>query len=318
LFIAECGDAIRAAALAAGIAEREVFIVERGFKWDALEASASNFSLFGDRKLFDVRIPNGKPDATGAAFLTRYAESSEDSSNVLLVTLPRADKTMQNSAWFSALASHGTVVPVVTVEREALPKWIEQRAKKAGLTLAPDAISFLAASCEGNLLAARQEIEKLALLFPSNEDGSAKTVSLEEVESAISDVARFDVFQLSEAWLAGDAARAIQILKSLEEEGEAPTLIVWQFSEDIHALAAIRAETLHGMPTQQAVRNARVWGRRAGAMERANARVGNATIPKLLRRLSDLDALAKGLKFNMKQRDLWQALTDAVLLLAKK
>jgi hypothetical protein len=167
--------------------------------------------------------------------------------------------------------------------------WIAARLARQKQRASADTLQLLADTTEGNLLAAQQEVQKLGLLLPEGELDPAA------VEQAVADVARFDVFQLSEAWLAGDAARACRILASLEAAGEGLPLLLWQLGEDIHALAAVLAAAASGTPVGVAVRSARVWGKRQAAMERAAQRVAPAAIPRLLTRLDRLDALAKGI-----------------------
>ena len=307
LLALEAGDAIRAAARAAGALEREVLVVEPGFKWDAFLGANANASLFGDRKVVDLRIPSGKPGVEGGKALEAYA-ANPNPDNVTLITLPRLDRTAQASAWFGALADAGVAIAVYPVEREALPGWIAARLARQQQRATRETLTFLAENCEGNLLAARQEIEKLALLLPPGE------LAHEDVERAVADVARYDVFQLSEAWLAGDAARALRILGALRDEGDAPTLAVWQLSEDVHALAAVQTMVRTGTSVATAVKSARVWGRRQGALERAADRVPVALMPALLLALARLDALAKGLG----RGNAWEELATTALALAGK
>jgi DNA polymerase-3 subunit delta len=199
------------------------------------------------------------------------------------------DRAAQSSAWFTALAHAAEVIAVQPVERDALPRWIAARLARQRQKASPETLAFLADHCEGNLLAARQEIEKLALLLPEGDLDPAA------VESAVADVARYDVFAASAAWLAGDAARALRVLSVLEAEGEAVTLATWQMSEDVHALASVIAQVRDGVPQGVAIRNARVWGKRQAALEQAVRRVAPAQIPVLIAALARLDALAKGL-----------------------
>ena len=304
LLALEAGDAIRAAARAAGSAEREVLVVEPGFKWDAFLAANANLGLFGERKLVDLRIPTGKPGVEGAKALERYA-TAPNPDHVTLVTLPRLDRATQTSAWFSALADAGVVIEVRPVEREALPRFIAARLAAQGQQAGKDILAFLADQCEGNLLAARQEIDKLALLLPQGPLDPAA------VERVVADVARYDVFQLSEAWLAGDAARSLRILAVLESEGEAVNLAVWQLGEDLHALAGVQRAVETGTPLATAVRNARVWGRRQNALERAARRVTAETLTPLIAALARLDALAQGIGVG----NPWEALQRAALAL---
>ena len=288
LLAMEAGDAIRAAARRAGCEERDIFVAEPGFRWDALMAANANLGLFGSRKLVDLRIPSGKPGTEGARAL-EYCAAHPSPEQTLLVTLPRLDRATQSSAWFSALVDAGVSIAVVPLATEEVPAWIAARLALQKQRVGRETLAFLAQSCEGNLLAARQEIEKLGLLLPEGD------LDADTVERAVTDVARYDVFQLSEAWLAGDAARALRIIAALEAEGEGIQLLLWQLSEDIHALAFALEAAASGTPVSVAIRNARVWGRRQTAMERAARRFDSRAIASLLGALARLDALSKGI-----------------------
>lgn len=305
LLALEAGDQIRAAARAAGFDDREVLVAETGFKWDALAAANRNLGLFGSRRLIDLRLPGGKPGIEGARVLEDCAKDPA-ADTITLITLPRLDRAATNSAWFAALERAGVTVPVYPLERDELPQWIAARLKRQQQRASADTLQFLADATEGNLLAAQQEVHKLGLLLPEGDLDPAA------VEEAVADVARFDVFQLSAAWLAGDAVRACRILAALEAAGEGLPLLLWQLAEDVHALAAVLAAAAGGTPVNAAVRAARVWGKRQAAMERAAQRVAPAAIPRLLARLARLDALAKGVGLG----NAWDELREAALLLA--
>jgi DNA polymerase-3 subunit delta len=305
LFAIEAGDAVRAAARRAGCAERDVLVADSAFRWDALLAANANLGLFGARKMIDLRIPTGKPGTEGAKALEAYAQSPNP-DYVTLVTLPKLDRPAQQSSWFCALAAAGVVIAVYPLERDELPAWIAGELARARQRASPATLAFLADRCEGNLLAARQELEKLALLLPEGE------LAQEAVERAVADVARYDVFDLSVACLGGDAARVLRIIAALEAEGEGLPLLVWQIGEDIHALAAVFDAAARGVPAAAAVRSARVWGRRQAALERAARRVKPHAIAPMLRALAALDALAKGLG----RGNPWDELRTLALTLA--
>jgi DNA polymerase III subunit delta len=305
LLAIEAGDAIRAAARAAGCEEREVLVVEPGFKWDAFSGASRNLGLFGTRKLVDLRIPSGRPGIEGARALEDCA-AHPGPDTTTLITLPRLDRAASSSAWFTSLEQAGIAVEVYPLERADLPRWIASRLALQQQRASAETLQFLADTTEGNLLAARQEIEKIGLLLPQGDLEQAA------IEDAVTDVARFDVFQLSEAWLSGDAARACRILVALENEGEGVPLLLWQLGEDLHALAAVLASTASGTPVAVAVKSARVWGKRQSAMERAARRVTPSAIQPLLTQLARLDALAKGIG----RGNVWDHLRDVALALA--
>jgi DNA polymerase-3 subunit delta len=302
LLAIEAGDQIRAAARAAGFDQREILVAEPGFKWDAFAAANRNLGLFGERKLIDLSIPSGKPGVEGARVLEDCA-ANPSADTVTLITLPRLDRGAQASAWFAALEHGGVSVAVYPLERGELPQWLGARLARQKQRVSEETLQFLAEATEGNLLAAKQEIEKLALLLPEGE------LEHDAVERAVADVSRFDVFQLSEAWLAGDASRALRILAALEAAGEGVPLLLWQLGEDLHALASVLTATAAGTPVAAAVRTARAWGRRQGALERAARRVDPATLRPLLIRLARLDALAKGIG----RGNIWDELADTAL-----
>src|SRR2546423_3187302 len=305
LLALEAGDQIRAAARRAGCEEREVLVVEQSFKWDAFIAANANLTLFGSRKLVDLRIPSGKPGVEGARALEAYA-ANPNRDNITLITLPKLDRATQNSAWFVALSEQAATVAVQPIEREALPRWIAARLARQNQHAGNDVLTYIADRSEGNLLAARQEIEKLALVLPEGE------LALEDVEKATTDVARYDVFQASEAWLSGDAARTVRILNALEAEGDAVTLAVWQMTEDLRAVGSAQAALRQGQPIASALRNARVWGRRQSALERAVKRIGEAQVGAMLTVAARVDALAKGLT----EGSPWDALMSLALAVA--
>jgi DNA polymerase-3 subunit delta len=257
LFAIEAGDAIRAAARRAGCEEREVLVADPAFRWDALLAANANLGLFGARKMVDLRIPSGKPGIEGAKALEACAQAPNP-DHIMLITLPKLDRATQQSAWFSALGKVGVVIAVYPLERDELPAWIAARLARADQRATKETLAFLADRCEGNLLAARQEIEKLELLLPEG------LLAHDAVERAVADVARYDVFDLSAACLGGDAARTLRIIAALEAEGEGVPLIVWQLGEDLHALSAVLEAVAGGVPLGAAGRAARGGGERQG------------------------------------------------------
>jgi DNA polymerase-3 subunit delta len=271
LLIQEAGDALRAAARAQGFTERTVHTVAGAhFDWSEVLAAGGSLSLFAERQIVEIRIPSGKPGKDGSVAIQQLAESARDNdSTLLLFVLPRLDKATRTSAWFVALENGGVTIPIDPVERAALPQWIAQRLQRQGQRVTSGeegqrTLQFFADRVEGNLLAAHQEVQKLALLYPEGELG------FEQVENAVLNVARYDVFKLSEAVLGGQIARAQRMLDGLRAEGEAEVLVHYTLAEDIRALKRVKDAMNAGRPLPLALREARVWGR-AGAPVRARA-----------------------------------------------
>jgi DNA polymerase-3 subunit delta len=297
LLAIEAADAIRAAARQAGYTERETLIAEPGFKWAALRNSAQSMSLFSDRKVIDLRIPSGKPGVEGAQALQDHCEML-NADTLTLISLPKLDGTTMKSKWFTALAAHGTVVSAEEVPLAALPAWIAGRLQRQGQSADTDTLAFLAQRVEGNLLAAWQEIQKLALLFP------AGPLTFEQVKDSVMDVARYDVFKLSEAMLSGDAERYARILDGLRAEGTATVLILWAVAEDIRTLARVTRAMQQGGNLSGALRDARVWGVRQKLVERAVRRFSPVFAERALKQAAQIDRLVKGLR----QGDVWDEL----------
>ncbi len=285
----EAADAIRAAARAAGYGEREVFQAERGFQWAELRNSAQSMSLFSARKLIDLSIPSGKPGIEGAQALQEYCERLSEGT-ITLISLPRMDNTAQKSKWFTTLAKYGVTIATEEIALGALPAWIAGRMKRQKQSADPDTLVFLAERVEGNLLAAWQEIQKLGLLYPPGK------LSFEQVKDAVMDVARYDVFKLSEAMLAGDAARYAHILDGLRAEGEALVLVLWALTEDVRILAKVTRSAQQGGNLAATLKSERVWGARLKPMERAARRFKPAQAERALRQAAHLDKVIKGLR----------------------
>jgi len=225
LLVIEAADAIRAAARAQGFAEREVLIVGQGFKWDELFLAAGNLSLFGGDKLVDLRIPSGKPGREGGEALKRYC-GQLPGGIVTLVTLPELDWQTKKGGWFGTLAEAGVALECNAPPLAQLPNWIAERLARQGQKAARPALDFIASHVEGNLLAAHQEIQKLGLLY-----GEAE-ITLQQVEAAVLNVARYDIDTLREALAGGDAARCARVLEGLKAEGAAPPLVLWALANE--------------------------------------------------------------------------------------
>jgi DNA polymerase III subunit delta len=316
LLAQEAGDAIRAAARAAGYTERKVFTVSGAhFDWSGLLGASQAMSLFAERQLIEIRIPNGKPGKDGSEALQRYCATLSDDV-VTLVHLPRLDRQQQQSAWFTALDAAGVMLRVDPVERRALPQWIAQRLARQGQSVSEGdagqhALAFFSDRVEGNLLAAHQELQKLALLYPVG------VLSFEQIEAAVLNVARYDVFKLGEAVLAGQVPRVLRMLDGLRAEGEAAVLVHWTLASDILALKATKDAMTAGKPLAMALREARVWGAKERLFERAVPLLAEHQVAHLVEAASVCDGVIKGLKHPGWPLEPWDALRRLALLLTQ-
>jgi DNA polymerase-3 subunit delta len=282
----EAADAIRATARNAGYATRQVFEANAQFDWGALAAEASALSLFAEQKVIDLRIPSGKPGREGGAALAEYA-ANPPADTLLLITLPKLDKAQQNTKWFKALDKLGAVIQVWPIKIGELPRWVSARMRAAGLEPSTQVAQLLADRAEGNLLAAHQEIEKLLLL---NGPGP---VDLEQFTAALSDSARFDVFDLVDSTLAGDAARSLRILGGLRAEGVAAPVVLWALAREIRSLAGMAIAAKRSGNIGQAMAAARVWQNRQPLVRGALQRLGPNAWTSLLARCQQIDATIK-------------------------
>jgi len=309
LLVQEAADAIRAAARAQGFAERSVCTVSGAhFDWSAVLAAGRSQSLFAERQLLELRIPSGKPGKEGAAVLQQLAAAAPHHPDLLtLVLLPRLDATTLKSPWFAALEQHGLTLRIDAVERAQLPAWIAQRLRLQGQHVPSGeagqlCLGFLADRVEGNLLAAHQELQKLALLYPAGELG------FEQIERAVLDVARHDPFKLAEAVLDAQPLRVQRLLDGLQADGSAAVLVHWALAEDIRALWRVKNELAQGKPLPLALREQRVWGGREKRFERLLPRLGLAQLERWLLDAHTVDGIVKGLRHPDWPAHPWQAL----------
>ncbi|HUR88563.1 MAG TPA: DNA polymerase III subunit delta [Ramlibacter sp.] len=319
LLVQETADAIRAAARAQGYTERTVHTVAGAhFDWSEVLAAGGSLSLFADRQVVEVRIPSGKPGKDGSVALQQLAESAPGNDSTLtLVLLPKLDRQTKTGAWFGALEANGVTIQLDPIERGALPQWIAQRLAQQGQRVTGGdegqrTLQFFADRVEGNLLAAHQEIQKLALLHPQGE------LSFDQVENAVLNVARYDVFKLSEAVLAGQAARVQRMLDGLRAEGEAEVLVHYTLAEDIRALKRVKDAMNAGRPLPVALREQRVWGVKERLFERVLPRLSSTALDNLLYAAHLVDGIVKGLKAPGWPTDGWQALQRLAFTLCQE
>jgi DNA polymerase III subunit delta len=283
----EAADAVRAAARKAGYNEREHFIVEAHFDWSLVTQSSDNLSLFSTLRIVEITINTAKPSVDAGAFFAKLA-SDPPPDTLFIINLPKLDRTATDSAWFSGCDRAGVTVAAPLIERDQLPRWIKSRLTLAGFDAAREVVELISERCEGNLLAAKQEVEKLTLLVKPGK------LAIEDALNAVTDVARYDASELSEAFLRGDLVRYSRVLAGLQAEGEQAPRLSWQLAEDVHAVATVFLARREGLPMMQALRNARVWGKRQKAMEVAVEHIDPRRIAGLLKTCATLDAQSKG------------------------
>jgi DNA polymerase-3 subunit delta len=279
LLTGEATDAVRAKARKAGFTERETHFMERGSDWNDVRASASNLSLFAERRIVEIRMASAKPGNTGSAAIVALLES-RDADRLLIITTPKLDRDAQGSEWVRAIEKHGALVQVWPVDASRLVGWLRARAKRLRMTADDEALEILAERTEGNLLAAHQELEKLRLLTKGDR------LTVEDVFSSVADSARYDVFQLGECALAGDTARALRMLEGLRAEGVEPTLVLWSLTKSVRDLWG----AIHAAPGGRA----RAWPRQTAALEKGQRRASQLSFGRLTARATRADRMIKG------------------------
>ncbi|QXH47541.1 DNA polymerase III subunit delta [Pseudomonas xanthosomatis] len=309
LLCQEAADAIRAAARQQGFDERQVFSADANFDWGNLLLAGASLSLFAQRRLLELRLPSGKPGDKGAAALMEYcANPAEDT--LLLISLPKLDASAQKTKWGKALIEgpQCQFIQIWPVDAQQLPQWINQRLSQAGLSAQRDAVDLIAARVEGNLLAAAQEIEKLKLLADGNQ------ITVETVQAAVADSARFDVFGLVDAILNGEAGHALRMLEGLRGEGVEPPVILWALARELRLLAGLAQQFSQGVPLDKAFSQARppVWDKRRPLVSKALQRLSAQRWAMLLQDAQRIDAQIKG----QAEGSPWTSLARLSLLMA--
>ncbi|MCK5091788.1 MAG: DNA polymerase III subunit delta [Gammaproteobacteria bacterium] len=305
LQVQETVDAIRARAREVGFTEREVLNVDKGFDWDSLLQSTQTQSLFGDKRLLELRLPGSKPGDQGGRALRVYAENPAPDT-VLLIICGKLDSASTRTKWLQSLEHAGVFIQVWPVDADRLPQWIQQRMRSRGLQSSRDAVKLLADKVEGNLLAASQEIEKLLLLYGSGH------VDEEAIAASVADSARFNLFGLVDSSLNGKPVRMSRMLSGLQGEGVEPTLILWAFSREIRALSEMAYGMSQGKRVETVLAEKRVWDRRKPLIKNALKRHPLSGWCSLLQRCSHIDRVIKGLATGM----VWDELLQLGMILS--
>ena len=304
LQMGESADLIRASAKRRGHNEREVLEQGPGFDWSHLNGLADSLSLFGDRRILDLRLTSPKVGNEGAKALLEYARNPP-TDTLLLITVPKLERSQLNTKWVKALEQSGVLVQIWPIEGERLAPWVEQRLRRCGLIPEPGVVEILVQRVEGNLLAAAQEIEKLLLLQGPG------VISVDRLLETVADSARFDVFGLMDSLLTGDAARGIRILSGLKGEGVAEAVVLWALSREIRTMAMLAFEVAQGASAERAMTSARIWEKRKPLMRRG-LRLPLAHWQALLLNCNQVDRAVKGLD----PTDPWRLLQDLALGIA--
>lgn len=298
LLLEEAADAIRQAARAHGFTERIRYSAEAGFDWNQLFTSGQSGSLFAAKKLIELRMPTGKPGDAGGKALLQYAESALHEDTILLVIGGAIDKRAQTAKWFKKLETAGVAVECPAIPAVKLAGWISGRMRAKNLKFEPPAAARLAHFVEGNLLAAAQAVDLLALLYP------AQTITPQAVENTVADHARFTVYALGDACLAGEAARATRILQGLRRNQAEPILILWALAREVRALCQLQAGLARGEPSQALFKRYGIWSSRNHLISAALRRLPRRRCEYILRQLAHADLMLKG-RAPLQRQNIW-------------
>jgi len=313
LLVLETADALRKRANSEGFTERHSHVMDARSDWSEIFASAGTGSLFGDKQLIEISLPTGKPGKSGADALVELAKRNERRAAedvFTMVRLPGLDRATRESRWAKALFSAGKTIELAEVSRQALPEWIGRRLASQGQTMQPDTLQWLADRVEGNLLAAHQEILKLGLLYPEGE------IDESQCQSAVMNVARYDIFGLRDAMLEGDGPRALRVLWGLRAEGEALPLVLWAVGEEIRTLEKASRAVRAGQDMGAALKEQRIFGTREQKARLALRRVPAARWARAVTHAHDVDRLIKGIPAKGRLEDPWEELARLTLSIA--
>lgn len=306
LLVAEALDDIRKAAREGGFGTRELHVATTGFDWNQLAASTGNMSLFAEQRIVELRLPTGKPGRTGGQAIVDLVDQAGPEL-LFIVTAPKLDRSAAASKWAKSIEAKGVALQIWPIGLRDLPGWIANRMRQAGLQPDRDAVALIADRVEGNLLAAGQEIEKLRLLL-----GEGK-VTANDVNDAVANSSRYDVYKLTDAALAGDAPRAVRILGGLKAEGVEPVIVMWALTRELRTLATLDDAVRQGTDLGGAMQAARVWNNRQGLMRSCISRHQHGDFHRMLKASGRADAAAKGQRYG----DPWQMAADIVVGMAR-
>jgi len=301
LLLQECCDAVREAAKAQGFVERELLQAERGFDWSLLQQAAAP-SLFASQKIIDLRIRTGKPGRDGGKALTEWA-AAPDPNIILLVSCEKWDASSRKAKWAGALERAGQRVDIWPIKAAELPRWLSQRMAQHGMQPEPEVLELLADRLEGNLLAARQEIDRLALLK------GAGTISVDDVMRAVADSSRFDAFALGEHMLSGNLRDGLRVAAGLHRMNTPLPLVTGALIRELKTTEAFRLAMRGGENESVVFRRLNVWSNRQNAIRSAARRLNTRKLFGAFRQLALIDKQSKGRAGG----DAWQSL-DALLM----
>jgi DNA polymerase-3 subunit delta len=315
LLMVEAADAIRSAARAAGYTEREVLNASALWNWSLLIESCQAMSLFAEKRIVELRLASPKPGKQGSEVLQTVSEMARTGgleNTILIVSIP-FDWSIEKLAWYKKLTSIAATVRCEPVTAKELPGWFQSRFKLQGQTAEPMALKLLSERCEGNLLAAKQELLKLSYAYPAGTE-----ITEQMIRDSVSDVSRFDAEALLQAALLGDAAKGLKVLEKLRDEGQNVLAFSWMITDEIRKASQVRSLMDAGRTPQDALRAAAVWGPAASARIRALARRHSAVkLASALMLCADIDKIAKGLTVKTRSGDVWNEMASLVAFVAR-
>lgn len=306
LLVQESCLMVKQAAQTQGFEEYELMHAESGFQWESLVDSALSLSLFAQKKIIELRIPNGKPGDKGSQALQRYCENINDDT-LLIIVLPKLESATSNSKWYKRLDQYAVSLPIWPLESAQFPAWLKQRIQQKDLDITDDALQLLAQQVDGNLLAAAQEVEKLSLL-----EAPKTTINAHTIEQSVGDSSRYDVFSLVDSALSGNVQRSLKILQSIQNTGTEPVLILWALSKESRLLLDLTQGLAAGKNLNVLFKELGIWQKKQTLYKAASQRLSISQCQDMLLLCQNIDESIKGLA----KESYWLQLNQLTLQIA--
>lgn len=275
-----------------GFSEIIRFSSDNKFDWQQLIDEYQSMSLFASQRIIEVEFTSIKVGENGNKSLLALSEIIEKNASLQDVIFifhgPKLDGPSANRKWFKTLTQQGCYLPLYDIDIKGLPKWLQNQARNLNVNLAPELSLLLIELFEGNLPALEQELQKLSLLFPTNQQ-----ISLQDAEQLVTKQAKFNPFQIIDALLQGNCKKCLVMLDQLQQEGTAPGQVIWVFHKEINQLYAMLDKLEQGIPLNELYKEYRIWDKRKPLYQHALTYISLKNIKRAMSRLADIDLISK-------------------------
>jgi DNA polymerase-3 subunit delta len=285
---------------------------ESASDWLIIEREANSYSLFANHRCLDIQVNKRNLNPTAKNFITHHLHNHYPVSFCLII-IKAPNLTLKETQSLAKIPGLQAIY-VTPPDELTVKKWLNNELSLITHDYDAKIPDLIYQYNEGNLLACKQVLEKLALFNDSN------PLTLAIVESQLNHQREFSLYSLVDACLLSKDLQVVQLLQQAVGSKTDTSLVLWLLTQEIrnllqlhHAMFIDKTNHKSYSLFQKVANDLKIWPKRLPLYQQALTNYQDNRF--LLALLTHCHVLDCAIKTQQLEQSIWHSLENIALSL---